>query len=345
MRRCLELASIGLPLAMPNPSVGAVLVFQDTIIGEGFTSPYGGSHGEVNCINSVTENNKQYISQSTLYVSLEPCSHTGKTPPCSNLIIENKIPEVIIGCVDTFSLVAGKGIEMLQNKGVKTTVGILENECRELNKRFFTFHEKKRPFVILKWAQTSDKFIAPEKKKHGQERWITGELTKELVHKMRSEEMGILVGKNTVLVDNPSLTTRNYPGKNPTRIILDNKLQLWNSRSDFSVFNKDSKTLIVNSISNFEEDNFQGIKVEFDSNLIENLMTKLHQENLQSIIVEGGEITIDSFIKEGIWDEAFVFENEKKFKKGVKAPTLNLEANKVLSIGNDSLSIYKNYEM
>jgi diaminohydroxyphosphoribosylaminopyrimidine deaminase/5-amino-6-(5-phosphoribosylamino)uracil reductase len=162
---------------------------------------------------------------------------------------------------------------------------------------------------------------------------------------MRSEEMGILVGKNTVLVDNPSLTTRNYPGKNPIRIILDNQLELWNSRSDFSVFNKDSKTLIVNSISNFEEENFKGIKLQFNSDFIENLMIKLHQENIQSIIVEGGAVTIDSFIKEGTWDEAFIFENEKKFENGVKAPTLNLEANKTLSIGNDSLSIYKNYEM
>jgi len=342
MRRCLDLASLGLPFAMPNPSVGAVLVYQDEIIGEGFTSPYGGSHGEVNCINSVSNKNKQYISQSTLYVSLEPCSHTGKTPPCANLIIENNIPEVVIGCVDTFSLVAGKGIEMLQNKGVKTTTGILEEECREINKRFFTFYEKKRPFVILKWAQTSDKFIAPKEEIHDQERWITREYTKQLVHKMRSEEMAILVGKNTVLKDNPSLTTRNYPGKNPTRIILDNKLEIWNSKSDFLVLNNDSKTLIFNSDSDFEVDNCKGIKIEFDSKLIDNLLSKLYQENIQSIIIEGGAITLNSFITEGVWDEAFVFENEKKFENGVNAPVLNVSTNNTFAIGKDTLSIYKN---
>lgn len=345
MKRCLQLASQGLPSAMPNPSVGAVLVYNDKIIGEGFTSPYGGSHGEVNCINSVSKKNKQYICQSTLYVSLEPCSHTGKTPPCANLIIENKIPEVVIGCVDTFSLVAGKGIEMLNNKGVKTTIGVLEKECRELNKRFFTFYEKKRPFVILKWAQTNDKFIAPSIEKHKEERWITGELTKELVHKMRSEEMGILVGKNTILADNPSLTTRNYPGENPVRIVLDNQLELWNKKSLFFVFDNETKTLVVNSFSDFEEGNCKGIKVNFETNFIPQLMEKLYKENIQSVIIEGGTMTLNSFIKEGIWDEAFVFENEKKFINGVEAPVLNLKSIKTKSIGNDTLSIYKNYEM
>ena len=345
MKRCLQLASQGLPSAMPNPSVGAVLVYKDKIIGEGFTSPFGGSHGEVNCLNSVSKENKEFISQSTLYVSLEPCSHTGKTPPCANLIIENKIPEVMIGCVDTFSLVAGKGIEMLKKNGVKLTIGILENECRELNKRFFTFHEKKRPFIILKWAQTIDKFIAPSKEKHKEERWITGELTKELVHKMRGEEIAILVGKNTVLADNPSLTTRNFPGENPIRVILDNKLELWNSKSDFSVFNKEAKTIIVNSISDFEEENCKGIKVNFDADFIPQILEKLYKEDIQSIIIEGGAMTINSFIEENSWDEAFVFENEKKFTNGVKAPVLNLKSIDTKSIGNDTLSIYKNYEM
>ncbi len=342
MSRCLELAAQGLPSAMPNPAVGAVLVYKDTIIGEGFTSPYGGSHGEVNCINSVKDKNKPYISQSTLYVSLEPCSHTGKTPPCANLIIENKIPKVIIGCVDTFSLVAGKGIEMLKNKGVDVTIGVLEEECRELNKRFFTFHEEQRPFVILKWAQTSDRFIAPDKEFHSQERWITGELTKELVHKIRSEEMAILVGKNTVLADNPSLTTRNYPGNNPVRIVLDRQLELWKTKNDFSIFNYESNTLIINSISDFEEGDCKGIKIDFDNEFIKNLLNKLYQENIQSLIVEGGEFTLSSFIASGYWDEAFVFENEKKFESGVKAPQLNLNPIDTKWVGNDYLSIYKN---
>lgn len=342
MQRCLDLATLGLPNAMPNPSVGAVLVYQDVIIGEGYTSAYGGNHAEVNCIGSVSEENKQFIPQSTLYVSLEPCSHYGKTPPCSNLIVENNIPKVVIGCEDTFSLVAGKGIEMLNNNGIKTEVGILKNKCRELNKRFFTFNELMRPFVILKWAQTEDQYISPELSKHEQERWITGELTKEFVHKMRSEEMGIMVGKKTVLIDNPTLTTRNYPGKNPIRIVIDNKLELWNSKNFYSVFNKDSKTIILNSLKNFEEQNCEGIKVEFNSFFIKDVMSKLFDKNIQSIIIEGGAQTINSFIQEGIWDEAFVFENKKKFNAGVKAPILKLNPSKHFTIGDDSLSIYYN---
>ena len=240
MNRCLELAKNGLPFSMPNPSVGAILVYRDNIIGEGFTSPYGGSHAEVNCINSVSNQNKQFISSSRLYVSLEPCSHFGKTPPCSNLIIEKNITEVIIGCVDTFSKVAGKGIEKLKTAGVELTTGVLEKECRELNKRFFTFHEKNRPYIFLKWAQTQDVFIAPNKENHEEERWITGSKTKQYVHQMRANEMAILVGKNTVKMDNPSLTVREVKGENPIRIVLDRELELWNNKNDYSVFNSDA---------------------------------------------------------------------------------------------------------
>ncbi|MEN8928137.1 MAG: bifunctional diaminohydroxyphosphoribosylaminopyrimidine deaminase/5-amino-6-(5-phosphoribosylamino)uracil reductase RibD [Flavobacteriales bacterium] len=345
IKRCLELAVKGVALAMPNPSVGAVLVHEGKIIGEGFTSPFGGSHGEVNCLNSVSLNDRNNISKSTLYVSLEPCSHTGKTPPCANLIIENKIPEVVIGCVDTFSLVAGKGIKMLKEKGIKVTVGVLEQECRESNKRFFTFHEQKRPFVVLKWAQTSDKFIAPNKEYHKEERWITGSLTKELVHKLRSEEMAILVGKNTVLADDPSLTTRNFPGKNPVRVVIDRKLELWNRREDFVVFDNEVKTIIINSESDFEEGIHQGLQVEFDLNFIDNLLAKLHKLGIQSVLVEGGAKTLQAFVDSGKWDEAYVFENEKKFRNGVKAPHFQASVSSSILVGNDSLSVFKNHAL
>ncbi len=342
MTRCLELASKGLPSAMPNPSVGAVLIFDNKIIGEGYTSPFGGSHGEVNCINSVNEENKKFISDSTLYVSLEPCSHFGKTPPCADLIIRNKIKKVVIGCTDTFSEVAGKGSERLKTAGIEVVTGVLEKECRELNKRFFTFHEKKRPYFLLKWAQTQDGFIAPESEKHNKERWITGDKTSQFVHKMRSNEMAILVGTNTVLADNPSLTTRNYPGENPVRILLDRELKLWNQKENFSIFDESARTLILNGELDFESESNQAIKVDFSKNLPEQISKILYKKGIQSLIVEGGSRTLQTFIDANFWDEMIVLEGDKNFEKGIKAPIHNLRYGNEFMLGKDKVTIFKN---
>ena len=229
MQRCLDLAAKGLREAMPNPSVGAVLVYNGKIIGEGYTSPYGGPHGEVNCLNSVQTQHRHLIKEATLYVSLEPCSHYGKTPPCCDLIIQHEIKTIVIGTADPYKKVAGNGIRKLKEAGKEVIVGILEKRCRDFNRRFFTFHEKKRPYVILKWAETADGFISPlnetrDKSDRPQDKkpvWITNVYSRQLVHKWRSEEMAILVGTNTVIHDNPKLDARDWKGKNPIRIVLD----------------------------------------------------------------------------------------------------------------------------
>ena len=340
MKRCLELAKKGLPSAMPNPSVGAVLVYNDQIIGEGFTSPFGGSHGEVNCINSVKK--KDLISKSTLYVSLEPCSHTGKTPPCADLIVSNNIPKVVIGCVDTFSVVAGKGIERLIENGIEVEVGVLETECRELNKRFFTFHEKNRPYIVLKWAQTNDGFIAPAKESHTKDRWISGSQTNQFTHGMRAKEMAILVGKKTVLMDNPSLTTRHFPGENPVRIVIDKNLESWNSNGPFSIYEKDADTLVINNLLNFKKNNVEGIKLNYSIPILPQLMNVLVEKNIQSLIVEGGTQTLQSFIDTGLWDEAIVISSLKEFGEGVKAPKFNVPEFNSFQIEKDEIRIYKN---
>lgn len=342
MMRCLELAKKGLPSAMPNPSVGAVLVYNNQIIGEGFTSPFGGNHGEVNCIQSV--GNKELISKSTLYVSLEPCSHTGKTPPCADLIVKNKIPKVVIGCVDTFSKVAGKGIQRLKENGIEVEVGVLEKECRELNKRFFTFYEKNRPYIILKWAQTKDGFVAPMADKHEKDRWISGPKTNQFTHQLRAKEMAILVGKSTVLADNPSLTTRNFPGKNPTRILFDRDLEIWNSKKSFAIFEPDTHTIILNNVRNFIKNNIQGIKLDYSKDILPQLMRNLVQRNIQSLIVEGGTRTLQSFIDKNLWDESIVITSSIEFGSGVPSPDFSCLNFKLIKLGNDEIRIYKNLD-
>ena len=240
IKRCLQIAKNGLGSTRPNPMVGAVIVFENKIIGEGFTSAYGNNHAEVNAIKSVTK--KELLARSTLYVTLEPCSHFGKTPPCSDLIVKHKIPKVVIGCMDDNPEVAGKGISKLKASGCKVKVGVLEDECKSHHNRFFTFHNKKRPYIILKWAETKDGFIAPKLKKEQKPVWITNQYSRQLVHKWRAEEQAILVGTNTVLKDNPSLTVRDWTGNNPLRVVLDRTLKL---NSDFSVFDNKAKTLVI----------------------------------------------------------------------------------------------------
>ena len=314
MQRCIELACKAMGCASPNPMVGSVIVYNNKIIGEGYHEKYGSHHAEVNAINSVK--NKSLLSKSTLYVNLEPCAHFGKTPPCSDLIIQNKIPEVVIGCVDTFSEVSGKGIERMRSVGIDVKVGVLENESRELNKRFFTFHEKKRPYIILKWAESKDGFIAP--KNQTKPFWMTSNESKKLAHKWRAEEDAILVGRITAEKDNPSLTVREVEGINPIRIVIDKDLKL---SADFNLFNIDAKTIVFNQLKSEENNSNNYIKINFN-NLTENILQELHKQNIQSIIIEGGTITLQSFIDKKLWDEARIFTTNKTLTEGVKPPAI-----------------------
>ncbi|MGB2704267.1 MAG: bifunctional diaminohydroxyphosphoribosylaminopyrimidine deaminase/5-amino-6-(5-phosphoribosylamino)uracil reductase RibD [Chitinophagaceae bacterium] len=345
MQRCLELAKLGKGHVAPNPMVGAVLVYNDRIIGEGWHQKYGEAHAEVNCIRSVRKEDKHLISQSTLYVTLEPCSHIGKTPPCTDLIIQCKIPKVIIGCRDPFAQVNGKGIEKLKAAGLDVEVGLLESDCKELNKRFFTFHTQQRPYIILKWAETADGFIAPFAGAEGLRLLISNEYSNRLVHQWRSEEAAILVGTNTALLDNPELTTRLWPGKSPIRLILDMNLRLPTS---LKIFNGEVKTIIFNSVKQEANKNVQYYKLEKDKNIVEQLMKALYNLKIQSVLVEGGAMLLQSFIDAGVWDEARIINNEEltlrqaQGNNGLHAPVLNhgvkIFEQKILS---DRIEIYQ----
>lgn len=287
----------------PNPLVGAVLVYGDRVIGEGFHEVYGGPHAEVNCINSVSEADRDLISRATLYVSLEPCAHFGKTPPCSDLIIAKNIPEVVIGCGDIFDEVNGKGIEKLEANGVKVVTGVLQEKAIELNKRFFTFHREKRPYVILKWAQTADGFIGKKNERVA----ISHDQTNKVVHRWRTEEDAIMVGTNTALTDNPHLTARLWPGRNPVRIVLDKELRL---PATLNLFDKKVRTIVFNGIRDGGEKGIQFIKIGFDKMMISQILSTLYSLQIQSVIVEGGQRLLQSFIDGEFWDEARVITNE-----------------------------------
>jgi len=326
INRCIEIAKNGLGYTRPNPMVGCVIVYENTIIGEGFTSPYGGRHAEVNAISSVKE--KSLLKKSTLYVTLEPCSHFGKTPPCSNLIIEHQIPKVVIGALDTNCKVAGKGIEALKAAGCDVTVGVLENECKTHHKRFFTFHNNKRPYIILKWAESKDGFIAPLSKAEQKPVWITNTISRQLVHKWRAEEHAILVGANTVLADNPSLTVRDWTGQNPIRIVLDRDDNL---PKDLAIFDNASKTLIITKND-----------IDFSKYIASQVCTFLYNKEIQSVIIEGGSKTLQSFIDEKLWDEAKVFTGKMILNEGVKAPKFKGKLYSEKSILGDILKTYFN---
>ena len=337
--RCLELAKKGLGSTAPNPMVGAVAVHNDKIIGEGYHRKYGGPHAEVHAINSVRD--KSLLKYSTLYVSLEPCSHLGKTPPCTDLIIKSGIPKVVIGTIDPNSLVKGKGIEKLRSSGIEVKKNILIKECIELNKRFFTFYSLKRPYIILKWAQTSDGFIdiVREPGSPVQPNWISNEFSRILVHKWRSEEQAIMVGTNTVRMDNPTLNTREWEGKNPLRIFLDRKLSLSHG---LNLYNGEIPTIIINEIKNDKQGELEYVKFLFDNNLLNSILYFLYTREIQSIIIEGGKILLESFIEKGLWDEARVFTGDKKFRKGIKAPVIDSNVKTISAIENDRLLFFKN---
>ncbi len=334
MQRCIDLARLGQLHVAPNPMVGAVIVHNNKIIGEGFHQRYGEAHAEVNAIRSVKH--PELLSESTIYVSLEPCAHHGKTPPCSDLIVENKLKRVVIGCKDSFSKVSGKGIDKLKKAGIDVEVGVLEAECRDLNKRFFTFHERQRPYVILKWAQSKDGYL--DKVRHPDEKgvnWISAPETKALVHKWRAEEQSILVGRKTVQNDDPSLTVREFSGNNPTRIIIDSQLQL---SMDANIFSEEAPTIIFNRVKNEVKDNIEWIRIsETNTRLI---LEELYKRNILSVFVEGGSRTLQYFIFDNVWDEARIIVGNTFFGEGTKAPIISKVPTYSYSFSNDTVHHY-----
>jgi len=339
MKRCLDLAVRGLGQVAPNPMVGSVIVCDGEIIGEGYHEQYGQAHAEVNAINAVKD--KTLLKKSTLYVNLEPCSHFGKTPPCADLIVEHKIPYVVIGSIDTNSLVSGKGIEKLAKAGIDVKVGVLEEDCKKLNKRFFTFHEKKRPYIILKWAQTADGFIDAKRNEENTSKpiQISNSDSKKLLHLWRSQEQAIMIGTNTALLDNPQLTVREVKGKNPLRITIDKWLRI---PKQFNLFDKTTPTLIFTSVDEPSQSNLEFVKINFEQAVIPQVLEELYKRNIHSLLVEGGELLLNSFIDEGLWDSARVFISEKELGKGVKAPILKQKPIVKENISGDKLLFYVN---
>jgi|TARA_B110000971_G_C19999336_1_gene495962 diaminohydroxyphosphoribosylaminopyrimidine deaminase/5-amino-6-(5-phosphoribosylamino)uracil reductase len=335
----LQIAKKGIGTARPNPSVGAVIVHQDMIIGEGFTAPYGGNHAEVNAINSVED--KSLLKEATLYVTLEPCSHFGKTPPCADLIVKHALKQVVIGCLDANSLVSGKGIERLKKASIPVVLGVLEVECRIHHKRFFTVQEKKRPYIILKWAETKDGFVAPIKKVENKPVFISNIYSQQLVHKLRSTEHAILVGTNTVLADNPKLNVRTWSGENPIRVVLDSALRV---PDNSNVLDGSAKTILITATGNKKRTPKKNVifeEIDFSENIAKQICLVLNNHNIQSIIIEGGTQTLQSFIDENLWDEALVFVGDTSFQKGVKAPIIKKQFNEKL-IKGDVLKRYTN---
>ncbi|HNP32093.1 MAG TPA: bifunctional diaminohydroxyphosphoribosylaminopyrimidine deaminase/5-amino-6-(5-phosphoribosylamino)uracil reductase RibD [Flavobacterium sp.] len=339
IKRCIELAKNGLGTTYPNPLVGSVIVYDNKIIGEGWHRKSGEPHAEVNAINSVKD--KSLLSKATIYVSLEPCSHFGKTPPCCDLIIKHKIPNVVVGTIDPNSKVAGSGIKRLEESGAIVTIGVLEKECHELNKRFFTFHQKSRPYIILKWAESKDGFIAPLSKENKEPVWISNVFSRQLVHKWRSEEQAILVGTNTVLEDNPKLDVRDWTGQNPIRVILDRTGKISN---EYFVKDQKTKTIILTEQENLTfGENCIYENVIFDIQLTKTITRILHKYGINSIIIEGGRHTLQSFIDDNLWDEARVFTGNILLKNGIKAPVLNGNF-QAKSIKDDELKLYFSHD-
>ena len=323
--RCIELGKLGIGNTYPNPSVGCCLVVNDKIIGEGYTSIAGGNHAEVNAINSVE--NKALIKDSTIYVTLEPCCHHGKTPPCVDKIIAYGIKKVVIGIKDPNPLVCGKGIEKLKENGVEVISGVLKNECIEHHKRFLSYIINKRPYIILKWAQTADGFIAPKEKNINEPYWISNTKSRQLVHKWRSEEQAILVGSKTIREDDPRLTTRDWEGKNCDIYILSKN----GVQKDYKIFNQDSKVTILN-----------GDKIDFEKDIVKQMCDKFYDDKILSIIVEGGTKTLLNFIDSGVWDEMRVFKTKEKLVNGIKGPTIKNITSKKFDIGDNKLEYYLN---
>ena len=339
MQRCLQSAKHAKGNTYPNPMVGCVIVHKGKIIGEGIHKKCGEAHAEVNAVNSVK--NKDLLAESTLYVNLEPCAHQGRTPACSKMIIEHNIPRVIIGCEDSFAKVSGKGIEMMKNAGIDVKTGILEKESRELNKRFFTFHEKKRPYIVLKWAQTSDGLIDFEREAATpiKPNWITDEYARILVHKWRSEEQAIMVATNTAEKDNPKLNVREWSGNQPIRIVLDRTLRL---KPNLNLFDGSQKTIVITEKQMNNTNNADYVQVVFDNDFYSAFFSEMYKREIQSIFIEGGAKFLQNLIDLNYWDEARVFTGDVKFFKGVKAPNINCQPIKTEIISGNKLFTYRN---
>ena len=334
MRRALELAECGRGYVSPNPLVGCVIVHNDSIIGEGYHQQYGGPHAEPNAVQAVER--PELLKEATVYVTLEPCAHFGKTPPCAQLLIDKQVKRVVVALEDPNPLVAGKGIQMMEDAGFEVVVGVLEQEAAALNKRFFTQIQKKRPYVILKWAQTKDGFVA---RGDYSSKWISNVHSRQLVHRWRAEEDAIMVGTKTAYYDNPRLNTRDWEGKNPVRIVIDKKLTLDNN---LHLFDHSQPTICYNLVKEETEENLNFVKLKQDFG-IQDILDDLHRRNIQSLIVEGGSFLLQSFISEELWDEARVFIGNTHFGNGIPAPLFNQKPEEMLDIMGDLLCIYRNY--
>lgn len=339
IRRCIDIALNGKGNTKTNPMVGCVIVHNEQVIGEGYHEMYGGPHAEVNAIASVKD--KTLLKQSTLYVSLEPCAHTGKTPPCSDLIVASQIPKVVIGSRDPNSLVAGKGIEKLKRANIDVIEGVLEKECMSINNRFFTYHSRQRPYVILKWAESTDGFIDIARNEGDPigPNWISNPISRKLVHKWRSEENAILVGTNTVVADNPSLTTRLWPGNSPIRVVIDRRGRL-NETSE--VFSNHAPTLVFTELERKTMHSTEYIRIDFNNSPIKAILNELWNRNIQSVIIEGGQKVLQSFIDAKAWDEARIFKGDAIFNSGIKAPSITGIQHQTHSILNDRLLYFRN---
>lgn len=332
MRRALELASAGLGQVSPNPMVGCVIVHDGKVIGEGWHQQYGGPHAEVNAVESVKD--KSLLWESTVYVNLEPCSHFGKTPPCADMLVQHHVKKVVVANLDSNPLVAGEGIRRLMDAGVEVVTGVMEKEGRELNRRFFISMEKRRPYVLLKWAQTSDGFMAREDMTS---KWISNEQSRKLVHKWRAEESAVLVGTKTAINDNPQLNVREWSGQDPVRIIIDKQLKV---PAAHHVHDRSQHTIIYNTVRSREEDNLVYVKLE-EFNFLRDLLDDLHDKHLQSLMVEGGPTTLTQFLKARLWDEARVFTGQEAFGKGLSAPLFQANLVSKDDVLGDILSIYR----
>lgn len=341
MKRCLELAEMGSGLVSPNPMVGCVIVSGGKIIGEGYHKKYGQAHAEVNAVNAVLakygDQAAALLKNATAFVSLEPCAHQGKTPPCADLLIRHQLKKVVIGNPDPFPDVDGKGIKKLTDAGIEVVSGVLEAECRHLNRRFFTRIEQQRPYIILKWARTANGFFAP---KNSVQQWISGPLAKKLVHQWRTEEDAILVGKQTAIADNPQLSAREWPGNNPVRIVIDRNLQ---TPSHLHIYNDSAKTLIFNEQKTDVVANIHYLSMEdMQYYLPQKIAYQLYLMDIQSVIIEGGANILNQFISAGLWDEARVFNSATSWDTGIFAPQINGKITSMQQVDQDQLTIYEN---
>lgn len=340
--RCIQLSKNGIGTTFPNPMVGCVIVHQNKIIGEGFTGPFGGPHAEVNAINSVKD--LSLLANATLYVSLEPCSHFGKTPPCADLIVKHRIPNIVVGILDPNEKVSGRGIQKLKDAGCNVTVHVLEEACRDSHKEFFTYHIKKRPYIILKWAETQDGFIAPKQEKRGlkpEPYWISNDLSRQFVHQLRSQHQAILVGTNTVLQDNPKLDVRFWNGKSPTRVVIDRTLKI---DSNFHVMDGSVTTMVLTEITNHNK-YIEGVNyeiIDFSNEIAKQICDILYKHHLLSVLIEGGTKTLQTFIGKDLWDEAYIIQGNTHFSTGLKAPVVQGTIKLVRKIGTDTLKTVVN---